>query len=67
LYLSGSVGSNGFKPTRGALAEVLPVPVRALFARAALQADRVLSWQGGEGIVHELVVGGMTDAPASNI
>jgi ATP-dependent helicase/nuclease subunit A len=66
LYLSGSVGSNGFKPTRGALGEVLPVPIRALFARAALQADQALSWQGSEGVVHELVVGG-TNAPASNV
>jgi len=66
LYLSGSVGSNGFRPTRGALAEVLPEPVRALFGRAALHADHVLSWQGTGGVVHELVAGGTTGAPAQN-
>jgi len=66
LYLSGSVGSNGFRPTRGALAEVLPEPVRALFGRAALHADRVLSWQPTGEVVHELVAGGTNGATAEN-
>ena len=35
LYLSGSIGKGGFRPTRGALAEVMPESLRVLFARAA--------------------------------
>ena len=56
LYLSGSVGKNGFKPTRGALGEVLPEPVRSLFLRAAGGVDPKVVWQDGNGFVHELVV-----------
>ena len=55
LYLSGSVGNGVFRPTRGALAEVLPDALRALFTRAAAGAD-VVTWSGGGGVVHELLV-----------
>jgi ATP-dependent helicase/nuclease subunit A len=55
LYLSGSVSGGVFRPTRGALAEVLPDSLRTLFARAASGAD-LLTWVGESGTVHELVV-----------
>lgn len=55
LYLSGSVSNGVFRPTRGALAEVLPDTLRALFPRAAAGADAV-TWSGSGGIVHELLV-----------
>ena len=55
LYLSGSVGGGVFRPTRGALAEVLPDSLRALFMRAAGGTDAV-TWSGSAGTVHELVV-----------
>ena len=56
LYLSGSVGRNGFKPTRGALGDVLPEPVRALFTRAAAGIEPSVAWQSADGFVHELIV-----------
>jgi ATP-dependent exoDNAse (exonuclease V) beta subunit len=56
LYLSGSLGKNGFKPTRGALGEVLPESVRALFSRAAGGVDPSVAWQSADGFVHELAV-----------
>jgi len=59
LYLSGSVGKNGFKPTRGALGEVLPEPLRLLFSRAA-GVEPIVAWQSADGFVHELVVAGTT-------
>ena len=55
LYLSGSVSNGVFRPTRGALAEVLPDALRALFTRAAAGAE-VVTWSGGGGVVHELLV-----------
>ena len=56
LYLSGSVGRNGFRPTRGALGEVLPEPVRQLFSRAATGVEPSVAWQSADGFVHELAV-----------
>jgi hypothetical protein len=55
LYLSGSVNGGVFRPTRGALAEVLPDSLRVLFMRAAGGTDAV-TWSGSGGAVHELVV-----------
>jgi ATP-dependent helicase/nuclease subunit A len=55
LYLSGSVSSGVFRPTRGALAEVLPDSLRALFARAAAASGHI-TWSGGSGAVHVLAV-----------
>ncbi|MEQ1727537.1 MAG: UvrD-helicase domain-containing protein [Vicinamibacterales bacterium] len=54
LYLSGSVSKGVFRPTRGALAEVMPESVRVLFARAAAGAGPI-EWTG-ELAVHSLVV-----------
>jgi ATP-dependent exoDNAse (exonuclease V) beta subunit len=65
LYLSGSLGKTGFKPTRGALGEVLPEPVKSLFARAAAE-ERMLTWNGSEGYVHELVIAGRADVQAQS-
>jgi ATP-dependent helicase/nuclease subunit A len=66
LYLSGSLGKTGFKPTRGALGEVLPEPVKSLFGRAG-GPDRILTWSASEGIVHELVVPGRADVQAQSV
>jgi ATP-dependent exoDNAse (exonuclease V) beta subunit len=55
LYLSGSVSNGVFRPTRGALAEVLPDSLRALFAQAA-SGPSAVTWTGSAGSVHELVV-----------
>jgi ATP-dependent helicase/nuclease subunit A len=55
LYLSASVSAGSFRPTRGALAEVLPDSLRALFVQAAARID-VVTWPGRSGTVHELVV-----------
>jgi ATP-dependent exoDNAse (exonuclease V) beta subunit len=63
LYLSGSLGKAGFKPTRGALGEVLPEGIRLLFARASGD-DRTLTWSGSGGIVHELLVASKADVRA---
>ncbi len=54
LYLSGSIGKGGFRPTRGALAEVMPESLRVLFARAA-SGPGPIDWTG-EHAVHTLVV-----------
>jgi len=54
LYLSGSIGKGGFRPTRGALAEVMPESLRMLFVRAAA-GPGPLDWTG-EHAVHTLVV-----------
>ena len=54
LYLSGSISKGMFRPTRGALAEVMPESVRVLFARAAAGAGPI-EWTG-ERAVHTLVV-----------
>lgn len=59
LYLSGSVAKGVFRPTRGALAEVMPDSLRALFARAAA-GPGTLDWVGSSG-VHQLVVPDTTD------
>jgi hypothetical protein len=55
LYLSGSASGGVFRPTRGALAEVLPDSLRLLFMRAASGTDAV-TWCGSGGAVHEFVV-----------
>lgn len=54
LYLSGSVSKGQFRPTRGALGEVLPDALKALFVRAA-EGPGSLTWTGAGG-AHELVV-----------
>ncbi|MFN7918319.1 MAG: UvrD-helicase domain-containing protein [Vicinamibacterales bacterium] len=54
LYLSGSVTNGQFRPTRGALGEVLPESLKAAFVRAAAGAG-VTTWPG-ETAVHELAV-----------
>ncbi len=56
LYLSGSISKGIFRPTRGALAEVMPDSLRVLFARAAA-GPGPLQWTG-EHAVHTLVVPG---------
>ncbi len=54
LYLSGSINKGVFRPTRGALAEVMPDSLRVLFARASA-GPGPLDWTG-ERAVHTLVV-----------
>ncbi len=54
LYLSGSINKGVFRPTRGALAEVMPDSLRVLFARASV-GPGPLDWTG-ERSVHTLVV-----------
>ncbi|HUR35931.1 MAG TPA: UvrD-helicase domain-containing protein [Vicinamibacterales bacterium] len=56
LYLSGVVGAAGFRPTRGALGEVLPASVRELFVRASTGIDRTVIWDGADDVVHSLAV-----------
>ena len=51
LYLSGTVTNGTFRPTRGALGEVLPEAVRAVFVRAAAAGDDV-SWTSDDGRAH---------------
>jgi ATP-dependent helicase/nuclease subunit A len=57
LYLSGSVASGAFRPTRGALAEVFPETIRALFVQAASGAA-VVTWTGRSGLTHQIGVAG---------
>jgi hypothetical protein len=66
LYLSGSVAGGAFRPTRGALAEVLPEALRALFVQAAAGAGLV-TWNGQSGLVHELVVPVTVDVQAERV
>ena len=61
LYLSATVTNGAFRPTRGALAEVLPDGVRALFVRA-LAAPGVLEWTPEGDRRHEFVVRGASTA-----
>ncbi|MBS1816481.1 MAG: UvrD-helicase domain-containing protein [Acidobacteria bacterium] len=63
LYLSGSVSNGQFRPTRGALAEVLPDSLKVLFVAAA-GAVGPLSWAPDGAGVHELVVPEATCAAA---
>lgn len=51
LYLSGAVVNNVFRPTRGALGDVIPEPVRLLFVRAA-SGSSDLTWATEDGHVH---------------
>jgi ATP-dependent exoDNAse (exonuclease V) beta subunit len=53
LYLSGTAGGGQFRPTRGALGEVLPESLKALFARAA-PSGGVQTWTGLSGTSHNL-------------
>jgi hypothetical protein len=53
LYLSGTVANEVFRPTRGALGEVLPESLRAMFARAGAEPG-VLTWVGEGGRLHEI-------------
>lgn len=55
LYLSGTVTNGAFRPTRGALGEVLPEAVRAVFVRSASAGDSV-AWTTAEGHVHDFLV-----------
>ncbi|MEQ1910367.1 MAG: 3'-5' exonuclease, partial [Vicinamibacterales bacterium] len=61
LYLSATVTNGAFRPTRGALAEVLPDGVRALFVRA-VAAPGVLVWTPDGDRRHEFVVRGAPPA-----
>jgi ATP-dependent helicase/nuclease subunit A len=63
LYLSGSVGAAGFRPTRGALAEVLPDSLRALFVVAA-SAQGAVGWTGHAGAVHQFAGAPHSSSPA---
>ncbi|MGE3956696.1 MAG: UvrD-helicase domain-containing protein [Vicinamibacterales bacterium] len=54
LYLSGSVANGQFRPTRGALGEVLPDGFKALFVSAST-AGGVVRWSGATA-AHELAV-----------
>lgn len=65
LYLSGSVSHGQFRPTRGALAEVLPDSLKVAFAGAAAGAG-VTTWVG-ESAVHELVVPPTADTGAETV
>jgi ATP-dependent helicase/nuclease subunit A len=55
LYLSGSVSNRLFRPTRGALAEVLPDSLRALFVQAAAGIVPI-AWTAPSGTVHRFGV-----------
>jgi ATP-dependent helicase/nuclease subunit A len=55
LYLSATVANGTFRPTRGALGEVLPDAVRGLFVRAASGPDDV-SWTAEDARVHTFIV-----------
>jgi ATP-dependent helicase/nuclease subunit A len=65
LYLSGTVGDSGFRPTRGALGEVLPESLRAVFAKAAIGPGQ-LTW-APESHAHELVVPAAPDVQAEGV
>lgn len=54
LYLSGSVVNNVFRPTRGALAEVMPDGVRRLFVAASTGTSDVM-WATDQGHAHRFV------------
>lgn len=56
LFLSGSVANGVFRPTRGALAEVMPDSLKAVMASAAAATDPV-TWAGSGGRGHTLRVG----------
>ena len=60
LYLSGSVANGQFRPTRGALGDVLPDSLKPVFVRAA-GGPGVLTWAGASR-VHELVVPATVDS-----
>jgi len=55
LYLSGTVANGTFRPTRGALGDVLPEAVRALFVRAAA-ADGEITWTSDDERAHVFTV-----------
>ena len=55
LYMSGSVANGVFRPTRGALAEVMPDSLKAVMASAAAATGPVV-WAGSDGRTHALRV-----------
>jgi ATP-dependent helicase/nuclease subunit A len=55
LYLSGTVANGMFRPTRGALGEVLPDSLKAIFVRAA-GVPGVLTWVATGGRAHDIRV-----------
>ncbi|MGC4082621.1 MAG: UvrD-helicase domain-containing protein [Vicinamibacterales bacterium] len=55
LYLSASVSQGQFRPTRGALADVLPDTLNALFVRASAHEGSI-AWTSASGAVHDLRV-----------
>ena len=59
LYLSATVTNGAFRPTRGALGEVCPDGVRALFVRA-VAAPGALVWTPEGDRSHEFVVRGVS-------
>mgnify|MGYP001385525195 CR=1 FL=1 len=52
LYLAGAVTNGLFRPTRGSLGEVLPLPVKELFVGASVAPGRPLVWEGPSGTMH---------------
>ena len=49
LYLSAALKDGTLQPGRGALSEVLPASVRALFPSAASAVDETISWTAASG------------------